>query len=187
MTFAKIGGDVKNTIYAACLILCLPVAAVADTSGKVKRLMEAQGLLEMWQQQIDMGRIEGKKQADAMLDQLLSKLSPSPEFKERFKVAADKFVAKLQGNWTAEEIVAVWAKYHAPKFTEAELDQLLAFYTSDIGQKEVKANKVTIVEFTRHFQAENQRITKEAVDTYIADLKIIASECNCEKKPGPKD
>ncbi len=117
-----------------------------------------------------------------MLEQSMSLLSPSKEFTDRFNTAVKKFMSKLQGNWTAKEIVAVWAKYYAPKFTESELDQLIAFYTSDIGKKEIQASKIAVVEFTNHFQKENETIMENAINDYITDLKLIAKECKCRKQ-----
>ncbi len=172
----------KQLTVTIILLFITPLSASADTTGKVATLMKAQGMLEMWQQQIEMGKVAGKQQADKMLEQFMSQLSPSKEFKKRFTDASDKFLAKLQGNWTAEDIVAVWAKYYGPKFSESELDQLISFYTSEIGQKDVRASKATLVEFSRHFQKENEVIMKKAIDEYIQDLQIVAKECNCMKK-----
>ena len=172
----------KALIVAIALTALTTFPAVADTTQKVATLMKAQGLLEIWQQQIEMGKVEGKKQADKMLEQFMSQLNPSEEFKKMFNEASNKFITKLQGNWSAEEIVEVWVKYYAPKFTESELDQLIEFYTSEIGQKEVQASKSTLVEFSNHFQKENDVIMKNAVNEYIRDLQVVAKECNCRKK-----
>ena len=160
----------------------LPVLVNASPTEKVAKIMEAQGLLEMWQNQIELGKIESKRQIDQITEQFLAQLNPSKEFTKRFSTASKSLMQKLQGKWTAKEIVSIWAKYYTPKFTEKELDQLLKFYTSEIGQKEVKANKVTLTEFTKHFQKENQNIMKVALNEYIKDLKVLARECNCKKK-----
>ena len=172
----------KSFIVPILLFTLFTPSVSADNTAKIEELMRAQGVLEMWQQQIKMGEVESKKQADKMLEQFMSQLSPSKEFTDRFNKASKKFIEKLQGNWTAKEIVAVWAKYYGPKFTEPELDQLIEFYTSDIGQKEVQAGKVAVVEFTRYFQKENEAIMKSAINDYISDLKLIAQECKCKKQ-----
>ena len=75
----------------------------------------------------------------------------------------------------------MWAKYYAPHFTESELDQLIAFYKSDIGQKDVRASKAAAVEFAKHFSKENEVFMTNAVNEYIADLQIVAKECNCKR------
>ncbi|MBK8816545.1 MAG: DUF2059 domain-containing protein [Methylococcaceae bacterium] len=70
----------------------------------------------------------------------------------------------MQGKWTAEEIVSVWSKYYGSKFTDSELDQLIAFYLSDIGQKDVQASKTAENEVTQYFQNENEIIMKNSIN-----------------------
>jgi hypothetical protein len=172
----------KTLILSILLLTSSPLSVSADTTAKIEQLVKAQGYLEIWERQIEMGKIERKKQADKMLEQFMSQLSPSKKYTDRFNEASYKFLNTLLGNRTAKDMVATWVKHHAPKFTESELDQLLAFYTSDIGQKEVQANKITVIEFTKHFQKENETLMKNAVNDYIADLKLVAKECNCRKQ-----
>jgi hypothetical protein len=149
---------------------------------KIEALMRAQGLLEMWQQQIDYGRVEGEKQARQMIKQMLSQLNPNEEFKARLEKAFITFIGKLQDNWTAQEIVDVWAKYYGPHFSDEELDKLVSFYTSDIGKKDVMAAKSAMTEFTAYFQKENKPIIEKATKEYISELQLVAKECNCKKK-----
>jgi hypothetical protein len=165
------------------LFLAFPCLAYSGPrEAKIETLMKAQGLLEMWQQHIDYGKKEGNKQAKQIVDQMLSKLNPSDEYRSRFERAYMNFITKLQDNWTAQQIVDVWAKYYGPNFSDEELDELVSFYTSDIGKKDVKATKSAMVEFTAYFQAENEPILEKATNEYMDELKVIARECNCRKK-----
>jgi hypothetical protein len=136
----------------------------------------------MWQQQLDMGNVEGEKQARLMIDQMLSQLNPNKEFRERFDKAYMGFIAKLQDNWTAQQIVDVWAKLYGARFTDQELNQLISFYTSEIGKKDIQATKETMIEFTRHFQKESRPIMEKALNEYIKELRLAAKECNCPRK-----
>ncbi len=99
-----------------------------------------------------------------MLEQFMTQLNPSKKFSDRFNEASNKFIEKLQGKWTAEEIVSVWSKYYGSKFTDSELDQLIAFYLSDIGQKDVQASKTAENEVTQYFQNENEIIMKNSIN-----------------------
>jgi len=164
------------------LLIALPGLSFADERmDKIETLMKAQGLLEVWQQQIEMGKVEGEKQAKAMIDQVVSQLNPNKKYKDRFKKAFTTFMGKMQGNWTAQQIVEVWAKFYGPKFTNSELDQLISFYTSEIGQKDIKASKVALIEFTQYFQSESKPIMEKALKEYISELRVAAKECECPK------
>jgi len=168
--------------YILCVLLLFPCMANADQrTDKIETLMRAQGLLEMWQQQIDYGKVEGEKQAKQIIEQMLSQLNPNEEFKIRFEKSFLNFISKLQNNWTAQEIVDIWARFYGPHFSEDELDELISFYTSDIGKKDVMAAKLAVAEFTVYFQKESKPIMEKATNEYIAELKLVARECNCKK------
>jgi len=143
--------------------------------------MEALGLIEMFSQQIEMGKQQNEQVGLQMIDQMMSQINPSQEFQERFTLAFKKFMSKVAAPWGAEEIVGVWASYYGPGFTDLELDQLIGFYTSPLGKKDVKVSKEAMLSFSKHFQKAGQPIVEAATKEYISDLKLIAKECNCAK------
>ena len=168
----------------AFLILGFSASAVSQTDAhteKVKTLMEALGLIDMWSQQIEFGRARNEEMGQQALDQVLSQLNPDEEYRERFTNATNSYLKKFETPWSAEEIVEVWAGYYGPNFTNEELDQLIEFYTSEIGQKDVAVTKQTLSEFSEHFQRETQPIFENAFREYIEELGTIARECNCQK------
>ncbi|PCJ34805.1 MAG: hypothetical protein COA75_12650 [Cellvibrionales bacterium] len=153
-----------------------------DKNEKVRVLMEAQGLLSMFEQQLAMGEIQSEKMGKQVIDQIMAQLNPNQEFQNRFTAAFQTFMKKVANPYTAEQIVEVWSKYYGGEFASSELDKLIDFYTSDIGKKEVSASKVAITKFTEHFQTLNEPLMKSAMNEYISELKIAAKECNCAKK-----
>ena len=53
--------------FFLCVLLLVPGMTYADQrTEKIEALMRAQGLLEMWQQQIDYGKVEGEKQSQGI-------------------------------------------------------------------------------------------------------------------------
>lgn len=165
------------------LVALMPFSAYAEiNTDKVKVLMEALGMLDMWRTQIASGKVQSEKLGQQTLDQLMSQLNPNEEFKKRFSEAYKNYMKKVATPWSAQEIVDVWAKYYGPNFTEEELDKLIEFYTSDLGKKDVAATKLALAQFTEHFQREAQPIHANATKEYIEDLKIVATECKCSKK-----
>lgn len=152
-----------------------------ERTDKIRDLMEALGLLEMWSQQMEMGKEQSETMGQQLIDQMMSQLNPNEEFQERFTVAFNNFMSKVETPWSAQEIVDVWASYYGPAFTNEELDQLIAFYTSPLGKKDVRVTKDAMVSFTNHFQAAAQPIMEAATNEYVQDLQIIAKECNCAK------
>jgi hypothetical protein len=165
------------------LIALVSINAFADEKkDKIEALVKAQGLVETWQQMLDSGRGENEKQAHQVLEQLLAGLKPNEKFKARFSQAADKFIIHARSPWTAKDLVDLWARLYGPKFTEAELDEMIKYYSSSTGQKEKNVGREVLLSFTKTLREEGQPGMQKAVAQYIEDLKIIASECDCEKK-----
>ena len=95
------------------------------------------------------------------------------------------YAKKTSNQYTAEQIVEVWAEYYGKEFSIKELDELLNFYTSKIGKKEIVASRHALVNFTNHFQKLNEPVISTAMQEYIIEyiieLKMLAKECNCKK------
>lgn len=167
---------------AIALLLLIPVLSHAEgREGVIKEIMEAQGLIVLFEQQMELGKQQGREQSQAMIDQMLSGLNPTPEFRRRFHDAARKFEAAIESPWSAEEIVRVWARYYGAKFTDEELSQLLAHYRTPLAQKEVVASREALVQFTKHFGEAGKPILEKATGEFIEELKLIARECNCRR------
>jgi hypothetical protein len=58
--------------------------------------MEAQGLVEMFEQQIQAGREQTRQMADEMIVKVLSTLNPPPEFQAKIRDATRNFVEAAQ-------------------------------------------------------------------------------------------
>ena len=171
-----------KTLFASFLIFFSSLSFADNHSEKVKELMETVGLLEMFTQQMELSKQHGEKNGTMMLDQLMSQLAPSLEYEERFRTAFNNFMQSIEALWTPQEIVDIWAGIYGPNFTAKELDQLIAFYKSELGQKDVLVSRKSMIQFSEYFQNTGQPLIKEATNKYIQELKLIAKECNCQKK-----
>ncbi|MFY1017593.1 DUF2059 domain-containing protein [Ectopseudomonas khazarica] len=166
----------------AALSIFVASQAFADTkTQKIEELLRAQGLVDTWTQQLERGKEYNKQVAKQIMGQMTTKLAPNENFQKRFDAASDKFIESIASPWTADDMVAVWAKFYGPGFTEAELDQLIAFYSSPLAQKEIQVGRAALEKFTLHFQQLNQPLIEKATNQYMQDLQLVAKECNCAK------
>jgi hypothetical protein len=143
--------------------------------------MEAQGLTQIFDQEINDTRLQGQQQVKQMMDQLMTKLKPTKEFETRFRAASDEFLKALETPWTAQDIVDQWVKVYGVRFTDQEIDELLTYYTSPVGKKEVLVTKEALPELQKHFSALLTPIIERATKDYIQRLQLIAKECKCNK------
>jgi hypothetical protein len=170
--------------YFLLFLLLLSQHSFADVlEDKTRKLFEAQGVLANYQDMIEQGRARTKEDAKKVMDQMLSQLNPSKEFQDRMNLAADKYMKALMTDRTAEQIVDVLVHFYAQKFTEQELDRLIAFYSSELGRKDALVSKESYQHLIQHYKDENDRIRISATNEFIKDLQLIATQCNCTRKP----
>ncbi len=172
----------KN-FFTIILLISISISVNADDrSDKIKTLMEAQGLVEMFKNQLKLAEAQGGQMGFQIMRQMLAQVDPNDKFKSQFKAASEKLLKKLQLPWGENEIITAWGDYYGKNFSEDELEQLIEFYSSPLGKKEVSSTKLAILEFTKHFQKLSKPIFKSAMEEYVEELKAIAKECNCKRK-----
>jgi hypothetical protein len=62
-----------------------------------------------------------------------------------------------------------------------ELDQLIAFYTSSLGQKEVLSSRRALIDFTKSFELKYKPIMDRAMANCVREMQAIVRDCNCKK------
>jgi hypothetical protein len=169
------------------LLLTTTAISAGNREDKIKSLMEAQGLLATFQQQLDMGRAQGRAQGQIILAEVLRNLSPPPKYQKQLEEAFNNYIDALASPWSADELVAVWAQYFGAKFTDPELDKLIQFYSSELGQKEVAATRESLIQFSTHFAEAAKPIIETTFQDFTAELQSIAKACNCTRKRDKSD
>lgn len=161
-------------------LVCCSVSA-APRDDKVRELMKAQGLMQMLEQQLEAGKEDSRKQVRQMSDQMFSRLKPTPEYQDKFMKAFEDFVLSLHKAWSAGEMVEVWAKAYGSQFSDKELDGLLAYYKSPLGQKDVKASQAAMPVLTQHFSQKIGPVVERETATYMDKLEKLIEACKCPR------
>lgn len=167
-------------LFIACVFAS--AASAADRNAKVRALMEAQGLLATMQQQLVSGRERGRAIAHQIMDNALKDMVPDDSTKEKMTLAANQFIDEAQSPVTAADIVAIWSDAYGSKFTDAELDGLLAYYQSPLAQKEVQVSRQALTVLSERAQAAYKPVMDAAIAHYVGRLKVIVSDCHCAKE-----
>jgi len=150
--------------------------------SKLKELMKLQGLYEMIEQQQKYCQEQAKAIGPRMLEQLKKQMPGNDKAViDELEKAYLKFIASAKPTWTVQEAVDAWAKYYGDQVTDNELDKILEFYRSPIGQKDVAASKSALPKWTAHFTTKNQQVLENATNAYIEDLKGIIERFKTKK------
>jgi hypothetical protein len=153
-----------------------PFAAGAQASSKIdpqkeasiRELMNATGAKDL-----------GKQLVQAGMEQFRSSVEDSQPNNPRAKQFVDAFVSKFQKhfdpNSLTETIIPIYDKY----FTSEDLNGLLAYYRSPLGQRMLKV----LPEVTRESQAAGFALGQKAAQEAMEELKADFPEF----VPGAKD
>lgn len=163
----------RTLIYITLLFL-VSSNAVASKTDKIRVLMEAQGILERFSTVQDRSLAKSKQEAIQLVNKMDAELSPKSEkvsasFKEAYTTFMENYLAPIN----EDEMVKVYAEFYGEKFTEEELDELIDFYTSDLGKKEVVNSYKATSEFWEHFRKIRQPIVQGALNEFIAKIKAM--------------
>lgn len=150
-------------------------AASADEASrrdKIAKIIEAQGLTQMFQQQMD----ESKETAGEMGKDIAKKLlseSGAPEGLQNPKVeqVLRRYMERCAAMFSARELVDTWATFYGKSLSETELDQVLAYYQSTVGRKDVLATQVAMTGFGQTMRTQGQERMNASIGQLMSELK----------------
>ncbi len=164
------------------LLASFSFSVMAETrEDKITRLIEAQGFEDILNAQMEVRRAESERVGKEMLYSFLDNLDADDEFKSDYHAAYKKYLNTIVKPWTAKDVTEVWSKLYGVHFSDEELDGLLAFYTSELAQRETEVIKNAVAEYTRYFQELAKQIFHDAIEAYQFELLLIAERCGCQK------
>jgi hypothetical protein len=169
------------------LSLVSSLATAADRSDKIRDLLDSQGMLNMYEQQIKTGRDRARQMADQMLAQATASLNLTDQAKRQLNDVFQEFISSAMPTWTSQDVLDAWGKYYGSKFSDEELEQLTAFYRSPLGQKDVAATAEALPKLSADFQERYKSQLAKATDQYVRRLQQVMKDCNCRKSTAAPD
>jgi hypothetical protein len=139
---------------------------------KIAELVRTTKLQEMFEQQVVQSRAAYVELGKKMFAQILDDDgSADPSKKARLDGIFQRYLQHGLSLWKAEDLVAIWSQHYGQDLGNDDLDQILAFYKSPIGQKAVAANQAASAAFTAEVTARSQARLREALQQLAADLR----------------
>ncbi|GLS27230.1 DUF2059 domain-containing protein [Marinibactrum halimedae] len=183
MSFKKLirEKEMKKLLISVALVF-ISNSVVADSrEEKIQTLMDVQGIFKIFEEQLEVARVQSESVALQIMDQTAKNLQFNEKYKVRMELAFNAYMGKVTNPWSVAELVSVWMEHYGKHFTDEELDQLIVFYTSEIGKKDIAASQKALAEFTTHFQKLGTPIIENAYNEFITELKQAVIDCNCPR------
>lgn len=171
---SMIGGKMKvQALFMATLLACgVAVADETTQREKIAKIIEAQGLTLMFQQQMDASK-EAAGEIGRDLAGKILKESGAPEGQQNPKVeqALRRYMERCATMISAKELVDTWATFYGKNLSDAELDQVLAYYQSPVGRKDVLATQVAMAGFSQKINTLGQERMNASIGQLMSELK----------------
>jgi hypothetical protein len=141
----------------------------------VKKLVEAQGLKEMFDDQLSQSRNASKKMGEQMYAKTLAAAGGVEN--ARHKAAFERYAAKSTALFSSDEIVARWSALYGQSLTEKELTAILAYYQSPVGKKDVAASKIAMSPLFSWMTEQMQSRIGKHIEVFLQELNEADKPC----------
>lgn len=130
------------------------------------------------------------KQMDHMMQNTIKQSLQS----KNVSAEAQAFTEKMQGRlWQLmkeeaswEKLEPIYIKIYAENFTQEEIDGMLAFYKSPVGQSMIRKMPVVMQSSMREMQDHMQPVIKKMTNILQEEMLALAKEAQRKKEQGSK-
>ncbi len=170
----------KFTLSLILIVLTASTALADDTARnrKIADIVKAQGVYQQFDDLIQQSKVSTGKFLDESYRKILNDLNaPNARSNPKFEAAFRRFSDKAANLWTADDLLAVWTKNYGRNLSDSELDQILAYYQSPLGRKDIAAQQAALAGLSRALTSESQARLAPHIKALTDELKsIIAQE-----------
>lgn len=173
--------------FTTCLLLLsLALPALADDvsspkAAKVATLVSLMQLREHFADSVSAARADDLARVQRMMADEQAAFSAHRDYEARFQALRSRYLQSLQTSAPADAYLQAVSQQYEASYSSAELDGLIRFYRSPLGQKQLKVNHEANELLLARFSALDQTITASALDGFTADYRKLAAACGCLK------
>jgi hypothetical protein len=181
----------KNMFAAfAIAAMALSAPSFADEVSKQAKIVELIKITGVYDT-IEQMRAEAIKRAEAQRPLYEKQLHDAfPEAPEDlwtlYGQAYDRYIESSRKAWSTKDAVDLYGKLYGAQLDEGDLDQILAYYRSPIGQKDVKATQVATPMWQAQLAQQYQGVAHTNLQAFLDDLKNMIRQCKAAQAAGSK-
>jgi hypothetical protein len=161
----------KRAVLIATLFLCTQAHAdEASKRAKIGKLIAVQGMEQMFKQQLDSSKTAMVEMGTKIVRSMSDENTPPSASEKLVEPIFNRFVEDVGNMFTARELVDRWSSQYGKELTEADIDKILAYYSSPIGQKDVKASQMAMVGFSATVNTETEKRAMKLLEKLKVEL-----------------
>jgi hypothetical protein len=94
----------------------------------------------------------------------------------KIEAAYIHYIERCSSLWTADELVEIWSGRYGKNLTDDDLTQILAYYQSAIGKKDVAATQAATIGFTQTMMVQGKKRINDAISAMTAEFKEAGAQ-----------
>jgi hypothetical protein len=163
-----------GVLYAGYVLAA--VAGADPKAAKIAELAQLQGLDRVLEQARAAGRDAATQVVRSRTDPLFAQSPGMPAPKRAaIEAASQQFLSEVDRGFDQENAVRLWGEFYSAALTEKELDAVLAYYRSPLGQKDVRASQAALSQLQRYLLEKRTLAMSSAVARYTEALREVES------------
>ena len=172
-------------LILAALLLVTTSAFASSRVEKIQTLVNLWGLQEIFDQQKVAVQAQLETAVSSNIGDSLKSFELNAEYQERIRKIISNYVeAVTKSGMSGDEYVSEFMNQFGPAFTDEELDQLIVFYSSPLGKKEVTASKSAVPKVVQTMVLKSTEKLQNSMQNFTRELQATLIECKCHRK-GP--
>lgn len=173
----------KLMLGLSIFVISFHASGEISKEDKLRELMEIQGLNETLKTTQDQVSRQSQQVAENMLAEFKRQLgSIDEELTSEMEGAMRRFISSSSGNWSVEDATEEWITLYGKNLTSGDLDEILAYYKSTAGQKDIAATNTAVPQWSSYLQSSSQKAMDEAHRSYMDELRAIVMRHLSERK-----
>jgi hypothetical protein len=164
----------KKIVFFITAFFLFGSALADDTSRKEKitAIVEAQGLQQMFQTQLNQSKATAEQYGRNIFNKIIKNVGPDDEkANPDLEAIFGRYLEKCSSMWSANELVEVWSKHYGQELSDQDLDQILTYYKSTAGKKDIAASQAAMNGFLNVMQTKGLQRMNVAVEELVGELK----------------
>jgi len=165
--------SVKAIVSAAAfslLLTCSPGASAQDErTALVQRIAAAQGLNDLFEQQRAQSRQGALAYGKQVFDKMVADAGGTAS--DRQRAAFERLLVRGSEMFSGAELTNAWVSQYGRELSLGDLSEILRYYESPVGRKDVAASKLAMTGFSQWLIAESQRRTTELLSAFVRELR----------------
>jgi hypothetical protein len=169
--------NIARTCLASMLLVSGIAWGGAPREEKIAELVRLTGMAEMLEESRAASRAQAGQVSDQIFNQMLKEAKAlSDEQRTKITAATQRFIETCVSSLDINKAVALYGQLYAAQLSDQELDQIVNYYRSPIGQKDVAAAKAAMPQWQAKLTSEQSAAMQAAIGAFTQDLRQIISE-----------